>query len=443
MAPLRTLTTQALVNPSEVVVPRALGDARFVVHPHNWLSPFRMVTRWDTDVVTSFYANSETRVAASLRPTREVTSTHTEGDSKLDFLRQWIGRLSPRELAPGVTNRYLTFGTNLFAQALISCDVGVVTGTNPANNQVSGDFTGMRFFEGQRAAILNKNLEPFEVGGERVQAVPVTLSTVSRTLLVFDVPPVTVTTDMLIIPVIDVYHAEDVSMAMQTSRVVEAEVTLVEGRGQSQLPPLVSKGFIPLDFQEFQGRFDTAPRAVLQVDQNWSFQPVEQQSRSLAEGPLPLAGGQRPRRGVAVNTGLSRLDHFRVARLFDSMQGAAGTFWAVMPQVIDSSATRTGLNEITIAPRGNHNEWAEQHFAVAFMKDDGTWSIHEVFSVSNDWRLGVFQDVPDQVIGCLHWATYARFTDELVEEWDTAGVVNVAFTVMEDSFPVDEELLAP
>ena len=427
---VRRLPFTSINPPSREVVPAALVVNPPLYFPHNWSEPFGVRTDWSTDVVSSFYSGWEETTGSSMRPVRTIAAAHSGGDARMDFLRQYVLGLTPKNPDFPTDLTWQTYGYPREVQVGLDCDAAKVVGAlNPTT--AYGDWGFRRIYVGQRVFVERADRGIITVGNKRILAASAVVTYVDRTLLAVSGLPFPFEAGMKVIPALDCSAVDSVSIQDITGRISSAEVEGVEALGASQLPPIYHfKQVLPL-VQTYGGL------PVLTVDHNWQAAASQVVIRARSGDRAVALHGPSSRRGIRVSgSALGRQAWFDALSMFDAMQGQAGRFWAVLPSIIAGSqnpATRLAPTRYRIPEYGSFDDWLSMHKALAFEDaDTGAPILARIVGSQAQWEVTLSDPIPERVTRCVKWAALCRFGDDsFEEEWVSTDVGNFSYTIYE------------
>jgi hypothetical protein len=278
------------------------------------------------------------------------------------------------------------------------------------------------------------------------------ITTVHDDWLLVVSPPTLPTQGWTVEPCLDVVPKLSQPATNISGRVTEIEIEAVEASGESSLPART----LPAGLQTHTGR-DGVNRVVLDLSiHNWQS-PLEWElvrdgiSADFATGQDIWSAGLRPRRRAVVRARFfSRETAWQLLSVFDAMQGRRGAFWAVFPNLIIDRLTLTpSATSIVIPYQGDMLEWRFTTDAMAFKLADGSWSIHEFTTISDNangtWTVNLSPALPALSLAtCVRWAARAGFdSDEITESWTSIEVMDVDFPIVELSNPGNLQLVEP
>jgi hypothetical protein len=409
---------------SGAVVPLALSGDDDEIFMHDWADEVRLTSSYLTDVTASSATGAESRRGLTLKPERSMDVVWLQardefdaGDaSRLDRLLVLLRRLTDRRFQVPLypDQRELT-------QAYLAADDTVLL-----------DTTRGRWFTGARIVIVQ--LTP---GGSYLSHSFHLIGSLQSDHVVLTAPlGVDVAAFSVILPVLDCEVSLEAETMFESGCLAEVRLTVSEVAGASQLPP--TKADAPTGATTHLGI------PVFDIDPDWSEGVVGGRVRAGIEfregrsrGVSTYAARSRGRQALSFTN--ERSDFWRLVEFFDTRRGRLRSFWQLDPEQLWTAA-QLDPTFVSIEQFGDLDDVKEEleGSQVGFRTASGAYFVRDVVTVQQVmtvYRLTISPDLPALSASDVVWIARARRvrfdSDEMIEEWSSAGLASTEFETIE------------
>lgn len=388
----------------------------------NWATQVQMETRYLTDITRSPITGAEERTGLLQRPERQIVVTFLhEGVTDLDRLFVTLRRLTRDQVVLPIFQDALFLDTS---------------GTGQDN--LFGDFTNRRFFDGARVAVFPGHpasqamIRASEVDVYTIQKVFSTLLEVDRNL-----DQAYPENQFICVPLMDLELALEPEFTLLTDDTVRVTLTLNESLGKNSLPPSFT-GQVPSGWRFQLGL------PVLEIDSNWtnglatSYRRYGQR-RLEGRKNVVVPEGDRYVQVQEFKLQLERARFWDVLNLFDSRRGRLEPFWevdnerlwkvlSVSPQFVD------------VEPFGEFSDFqADFSQWIGIVMTSGAIHVRQINTIQDvgTWRITIVagNDLPTIDVNDIERFSRVRKKrfdeDVLAENWHTTDVVETSFKTVE------------
>ena len=390
--------------------------------PHNWTLGVRVVSRWETDILTSKATGAEQRRQILARPQRALTYGT---DTILDDV---------------VVARALGTLARLVTQATVVplySDVSMVS-ADSSGTTLSCPTSYRRFEAGKQVVIF-----PPDYGALAEPQVREVTVVGGSSLTLGSSLTGTVPAGSAVMPLLSVYQALDSEVSLSRFGVASLRDEVLEVAGEALAATHAASAVS--GFPTYSGL------PVFDLEPDWSTPVVlslikDGQEQALGRAIVLETSDTKPRWRLAFGLFLSRQDYWGLLQFFDSRRGRLLPFWTVAPfPAWEATDYQSGY--VDVVSSFNADDLAASVLHLGILKKDGTVLIREITGVTSpgDIRLTVdsalpFVDPADVVY--LGVAFRCRFDqDSLGESWASDGycatAVSMLEVVEEDDHPIE------
>lgn len=383
----------------------------------NWRNPSAITVSnsWLTDVVVSKDEQYEERRGLWERPIRDCT-VELSGLRKDDSIRlqSFCMRAgSTKQPMPLYPDRIKTYQTS--------------TGT-----LLNARVQWMRFYRGQRIALVKPDYTAWSSGGEAIYATidPSGGGFDANQIFLSSVLPESIPRNTLVFPLIDAQEVQQTSGFVITDTLSTFAFKYQEMNGMSTLPPAWN-GEIELTTQYAYGYPILSFRPNFAVRYGARIVRPMQKTRS-GRSTLIDVDGTRPNLEFSflVSSG-SREASWEVLRFFDSRRGRLRPFFLKPSQDL-MNMTAIDANSITFEAVGRMADFAEFYQYVIMTYEDGSIEIRKIDSQTDNT---IFFDtsIPDSGnVSKGNFCYFGRFGSDILKQiWRTDNHCQTAFSFKE------------